>query len=1195
MAARLEFDITGNTAGLSKSVTAAIGLLNKLQAAGDKLDLFKNAASGANGLASAVGGVTSQVNNLTGAVRKGSQAWNDRTAANAIDTLNTKLNVVRGNADLFGNSIKNNQQTIQALQGAINSLLSAGISPLDSRIQQLRGRIDDATAALNRQKAASQGGIFSGLGGQITGLIGSYVGLYAAIRAGKAIIDNNAEISDSLADVRRTAGLTQIQVEALFQTLKKIDTRTSLKGLVDIAVIGGQLGIASDQLAGFTKVTDQLNVVLSGEIKGGPEEIAKTLGVLNNVFGISAKNGGDVETAFKQIGSALLGLGQSGLATGDFIADFASKVGGVAAKAKLSIPQLLSYGAVLQENGVTAEVAGTSFSKLILSLASKRGDFLAIAKFADSTLTLQKFTDLINNDTNAALRLFFEGLNKGGKVTTEFADLLETIVGKGARSSQTISAIADHLQALAKHQSETNDQFKQGIIVDDQFKIKNDTLGSSVDKLSKSFVSLTTSGNVSTFFKGIIDGLSQTINAVDGLVNSKSWDEFRAGFTNIAHGVVKFETAGLVDLGTAKAPQQFDSRKNNVNRQVKAFNNLPDKEAQRQAIFTQTARRDLAAQIAEGTGATRKNITALNDEQKILNILRQTYHDLYETQKSSSTEVADSDLKTTKSIRKRIQELQNDALANPSKKDADALRIQALTARLRELSGAAAKAGTALGGISLSKQLADILNTGDNSSAKSGLSGIALDVQKINNQYDDLNRKLDEFDTKVKASNIPTSKKNSLLAQSATGRDTGEEQRQLEINNARLKSVQDTANNIQRINDEFGVKAAQSRDKELLQVQQLADAENAKYAAGSQERIAIEQGKVVAIAAINEKYAQQALDIQSKIDALNEAATAQLGGSEDKKTQKIKSEWDKRLADANKYFTELRKLQNGTTQGAINDASLFVGISGPSTIASQTGQATVTKNITKGSAAAQADAGISDLGKLFNKTFDQSIRQLGSSFSNTFQTIGQDGNRSITDIFSNLQKNLSTSLTSTFIKFGTDYLGDALKKGITGGTGNLSDIFKNGISSGVGAGLIAAGVGSLVSSLTPKTSVAGQTIGGALTGAGTGALTGTAIAGPLGTVPGAIIGGVAGAVGGLFGAKSARKKEKQLQEQQLEEAKKQTALLRQQQQAYSASIIGKMTDSGTITAVNIDALGKLTATISGKDIQLALDRTAASR
>lgn len=1188
MAARLEFDITGNTSGLSKSVTAAIGLLNKLQAAGDKLDLFKNAASGANGLASAVGGVTSQVNNLTGAVRKGSQAWNDRTAANAIDTLNTKLNVVRGNADLFGNSIKNNQQTIQALQGAINSLLSAGISPLDSRIQQLKGRIDDATAALNRQKAAAQGGIFSGLGGQITGLIGSYVGLYAAIRAGKAIIDNNAEISDSLADVRRTAGLTQIQVEALFQSLKKIDTRTSLKGLVDIAVIGGQLGIANDQLVGFTKATDQLNVALGGEIKGGPDEIAKALGILNNVFKVSAKNGGDVEKSFNQIGSVILGLGQSGLATGDFLSDFGQRVGGIAAQAKLSLPILLSYGAVLQEQGVSAEVAGTAFKKLLGSLASKRSDFFAVAQIADSTLTLKSFTDLINNDTQAALKKFFDGLAKGGPTTTQFQDLLKSVGLDAARSGQAITALALHQDDLSKHIQAATKDFNDATKAADQFQIKNDTLGGSVDKLAKSFVGLTTSGNVSTFFKKIIDGLTQTINAVDALVNSKSWDAFRAGFTNLAHGVVKFETAGLVDLGTAKAPQQFDSRKNNVNRQVKAFNNLPDREAQRQAIFTQTARRDNAAQIAEGTGATRKNITALNDEQKILNILRQTYHDLYETQKSSATEVADADLKTTKAIRERINLLKNDALQNPGNKASDIKRIQDLTARLRELSGAAAKVSSNLGGLSISNQLDDILIKTKGAFDESGLKGYQLQVQKINDEYKNTLNTIDQLDKKntlnVKSGKTPSAIGATNTNKADADRIAAGKLRDQQLSDARISEATRVANEVQRINDEFGVKSQTGRDKELAAIQKMYDAEVVKAQGNATILASLDAGRTSAIQAVADKYAAIQADLYDKINTINDTANAAITGKEASQTQKIINEWEARRKAANGYYDELIKLNSGSgiVSGVPSVAQGMQGITAARLNVAKTGtNAAITKGETSSTEA------VSSLSTLFNKTFDQSIRQLGSSFSNTITSIGQEGNRSITDIFSNLQKNLTTSLFSTAIKFGTDYLGDALKKGITGGTGELKDIFKNGISAGVGAGLALAGVGSLVSGLTPKTSSVGQGLGGAATGAGIGFLAG----GPIGGV----IGGAVGLVGGLFGSKKARKQAEELAKQQLEEAKKQTALLRQQQQAYSSSIIGRMTDSGTITAVSIDALGKLTATISGKDIQLALDRTAASR
>lgn len=1188
--ARLEFEITGTTAGLSKSVTAAIGLLDKLQAAGDKLNLFQNAAQGANNLSGAIGGLTNQVRSYTTAAQRGTQAWNDKTAENAISSLSNKLIVIRGNAELFGMSLQTDQQALRAYQGALNSLLSAGLTPTDAKIQLLKGHIDELTSSISKQKAGlnSSSGGFGAFGNQLNGLLTSYISIFAVIRGVGAVISSNAEISDSLADVRRTASLTQPEVEKLFESLKKIDTRTSLKGLVDIAVIGGQLGIATNQLSGFTKATDQLAVALSGELKGGPEEVAKSLGILNNVFGISKQNGGDVERAFNQIGSVILHLGQSGSATGEFLSSFGQTVGGVAANAKLSIPVLLSYGAVLQEQGVTAEVASSSFKRLIGLLATRRGDFLAVAQFADSTLTLKSFTDLINNDTNKALQLFFDGLKRGGSTTTAFSDLVKSIGGDGVRTSQALTALARHMDDVNKHINDEVKVMNDGTVAADQFAIKNDTLGASVDKLSKSFVTLTTSGNTASFFKGIIDGLTQLINGFDGFINSKSYAEFQRNFGNAAAGALRYSLGGYNPGGifnAVQAPQPFNSRTNYINGNLQAFNGL-NRAQQSSAIVTTTAARDRAFNIASDPQATKKQITDYNDINKLLDLMRHSYDALYNSKKANigaDGEIADADLKTTKAIHARIAELRNDALANPGNKDVDVSRIQALTARLKELSGAATGAGQGLRNISLSKQLSDILDKGVNSSSVSGLSGYAKSVQEINNRYATLNKQLDEFNQKVnveaKTGQITGGKAGQLTAQSNAVRDALQVQKAKELSDARIAEATRVANEVQRINDEFGVKSQTGRDKELAAIQKMYDAEVTKAAGNKDILKALDADRLVAIQSVADKYEAIQADLYDKINTINATANAAISGKEESQTQKIVNEWEARRKAANGYYDELIKLNAGSNV-ASDVPSVAQGMQGITAARLANAKAGTNSAISKGESSAVSS--VSGINTLLNKTFDSSIRQLGSSFSNTLTTIGQQGNATFSDIFSNLQKDISKSLVSTVTKFATDYLGDALKKGITNGTGNLADIFKNGISGGTAAigGLGIAG--SLVSGLTPKTSSAGQAIGGALTGAALG----TAVLPGIGTA----VGGVVGAAAGLFGAKGARKKEQQLQEQQLAEAKQQTALLRQQAQAYTSSIIGRMTESGVITGVEIDALGKLTATVSGKDLQFVLDR-----
>lgn len=421
--------------------------------------------------------------------------------------------------------------------GALNksntaaTVLQREISQLDTAIKKA-----DASMGVHGRNVGNYSGALGSATSQLSQFAAGYLSIYAGIAAVQKIVSTNAEISDSMADVRRTASLTDKEVNNLVETLKKIDTRTSLKGLLDIAVIGGQLGIAKDQLAGFTKAIDQLSVTLSGEIQGGAEAVASALGKINGVFKVQQKEGTDVETSFNKTGSAILALGQAGLATGEFLQDFGLRVAGVANTAKISLPTVLAYGAVLEETGSSAEVAGTALSRLIGNLAVKRDKFFAIAKISDATLTLKSFTDLINKDANAALQKFFAGLNAGGKDLTSFSDLINEIGIKGGPAKNAIIALAQNQGLLNERIGESVEAYNKGTLSAEQFAIKNDTLGASISKLGNTFLNLVTSGGIGKFFKNIVDGLTNVGAAIGSLTNSKSWGEF---FERLANPIGK--------------------------------------------------------------------------------------------------------------------------------------------------------------------------------------------------------------------------------------------------------------------------------------------------------------------------------------------------------------------------------------------------------------------------------------------------------------------------------------------------------------------------------------------------------------------------------------------------------------------------------------------------------------------------------
>ncbi len=327
------------------------------------------------------------------------------------------------------------------------------------------------------------GGAGAGLKSFALALAAAYLGFQNLNQFAQKVVATNVEISDSLADVRRTASLTAIEGDKLVESLKKLDTRTTLKGLVDLATIGGQLGVPKAELVGFVSAIDQLTVSLKGEISGGAEEMAKAMGKINAVFKVASKEGVDTEQAMLKTGSSILKLGQAGLATGDFLADFAQRVGGVAANAGIALPKVLAYGAVLEEMGISAEVSGTAMNQLINTMAKAPEAFFKVAKLADANLTLKDFSNTINTDTAKALEQLFAGLKAGGTDLIKFNALTETLGLRGTRVSNVVAALAKNQDLLATRTQQATKAFQDGTLATEQFEIKNTNLAAAFEKL----------------------------------------------------------------------------------------------------------------------------------------------------------------------------------------------------------------------------------------------------------------------------------------------------------------------------------------------------------------------------------------------------------------------------------------------------------------------------------------------------------------------------------------------------------------------------------------------------------------------------------------------------------------------------------------------------------------------------------------
>lgn len=1080
------------------------------------------------------------------------QSYRAEIARTASETANLKLQTTQNKQQFTAasGSYREAQLRLTALGKSIREA-EGGFKSNDPTIKkEIKDYADlnnqlkkfDSQLGNNQRSVGNYSKALSG----VAGLAASYFGFTALIAGGVKVIKTNAEISDSLADVRRTAGLTAQEADGLAESLKKIDTRTGLKDLLSISVIAGQLGISKDQIAGFTQAIDQLSVSLSGELQGGAEGVAKSLGILDKVFGVTKSNAGDVNKAYNQIGSAILGLGQSGLATGDFLADFGERVGGVAKQAGLSLPVILSYGAVLQENGVSAEVAGTSFKRLIAALGSNSSKFFQVAKFADANLTLKDFNTLVNTDTKKALDLLFRGLNKGGESTIAFNTILKSLKISGAGVSQTVSAIANNLGDLDTHIKDTNRDFKDATLSADQFAIKNQTLGASIDKLGNAFTNITTNpdSNLGKFFKVIVDSITGGINALDSFIDKLKDLNDQSIIDKVSKGQSTFSNQDQIDA---------------------AFKRRRDKNSAK-----------LKDEVT-GTGNTTADIMAAGKSE--IEIRRLLTGEIYKQSeavkrlnynlayiKDPKNVGAPLDAQIAKTNKLRVALAKQDAVVNrlksklpePTKSNAG---VPAGFAK-------APKKGKSIKSVSdFSSEISDIVGKSNNSEKLSGLEDLDKKNEQTKQKYgaflSDLDKKQKSYTSVYKGNNDAIAK---LDAQSGEARKTINDNFAKEISQNGIKFAQDKADIIAGIEDKAGVTHVAGQEQELQRNKAYYDALVLQYKGNSDILKALSEARTKEEADINQKYFDKRVESENKIfDKIGELSDKGFNdakGNSKRDLARVDEQLNDQLAKIKKYYDDLAELNK-------NNPIALIGIA-----AQRAGSVTSTKE----AAAAAKDAGRKQAAV---DIFASATQDFGKNFIETLNTINDQADRSFGSIISTLGENLNSQLNDIF----SNQLGEILKNLVSGVGVSVTDAI----------GGLSIAVGSLVSGLFAKTSAGGQALGGALKGAGSGAILGTAIGGPVGTVPGAIIGGLVGAIGGLFGSSKAKKEEKARQDA-LAEQKKQTALLeRANALAYSASIIGRQTVNGVVTGVEVNEFGQLTTSISGQNLQIVLDRANVSR
>lgn len=393
------------------------------------------------------------------------------------------------------------------------------------------------------------------------------------LAAGYGMVESARDIDSAYRDMRKTVNGTESDFEELRQAAIDFSTTnvTSADQMLSIQAIGGELGVATEDLKEFAETVSNLDVATDLNA----EDAATALGQLQNILHLTGEE-------LAPFSDAIVRLGNNGASTESQIVDIAKRIGSMGAIVGMSAPDILAWASAIASTGQNAEAAGTAISNTMSDIegaVSGGGD--ALEAFAQvSQMSAEEFARTWNTDPTEAMKAFIEGLNtieeNGGSADATLSELGITAARQRQAIEglmQTVDGLDDSLEMSSNAFNGVSDQWGEAGDAAREAQAKAEGFSGSLSRLENIAQALGAElgeslvpfidgvadflGDLFEQFEKMPDSTKQTIVAIGGVVAAlgpmillgKGISEF---FGGLADGLIGVSTA-------AKAAKQVKS------------------------------------------------------------------------------------------------------------------------------------------------------------------------------------------------------------------------------------------------------------------------------------------------------------------------------------------------------------------------------------------------------------------------------------------------------------------------------------------------------------------------------------------------------------------------------------------------------------------------------------------------------------
>lgn len=380
------------------------------------------------------------------------------------------------------------QKTIRQINAELNSgAVKRGSEEWDAYTEALKSAKKELQEIRKQQEVEedkSIGDQLADFGNKWMGAITTFTGVTELFDNAKqwvsSFVDTYADMQEHMSGVTKYTGLAAEDVEELNEAFKKIDTRTPREKLNDLAADAGRLGITGKQdILDFVDAANQINLALGDDLG---EDGVKNIGKLTQLFSEGRAMG--LKNGMLATASVINELAQSSSASEPYLLEFTARLASIGSTAKIAQSDLTAIAAVLDQGMVGVEKGATAMQNVLAAIYRRP------AKMAKAAgLDVQKFTELVKTDANAAL-LQFIGALKDARSLENIAPMLEEMKLSGSGVTQTLATLANGLDNLKTTQQQAALAFLEHTSATKEAEAANSTVQAQLEKAQKAYKDL---------------------------------------------------------------------------------------------------------------------------------------------------------------------------------------------------------------------------------------------------------------------------------------------------------------------------------------------------------------------------------------------------------------------------------------------------------------------------------------------------------------------------------------------------------------------------------------------------------------------------------------------------------------------------------------------------------------------------------